>query len=133
LDKVRNMELLTQPVLNEGLIFGKCGMTNIDLSCDWQGKTFVFIELKYGRTPLTRGQKYHLEGMVKAISDGGRYAMAMHAHHEAVKGEAIIARTAVVNSVYHGKDTGWEIINTPITVGEAMQAYYEAHLERNKR
>jgi hypothetical protein len=102
INKVRDIELMSIPVLSEGLVFGKCGMTDIDLSCDWQGDYFVFVELKYGKSPLTRGQKYHLEWLVDAIVAGGKGACAILAHHQTEKGLPIMAKDATVSAVYMG-------------------------------
>ena len=57
-----------------GLQFGKCSPTDIDMSMDWQGKTFVFVEIKGAGKPITAGQKYHLEGLCKGLTRGGKTA-----------------------------------------------------------
>ena len=126
LHKVRNIELMSQVVLSEGLVFGKCGTTDIDLSCDWQGKTFVFVELKWGRTLLTRGQKYHLEGLVDGLVAGGRIAHAILANHDAKRGEPIMAQTSSASRIYSGH--GWQDLNS-LTLGELMNELYAEHLE----
>ena len=133
LNKVRNMDILSQPVLSEGLVFGKCGMTDIDLSCDWQGKTFVFVELKYGSTPLTLGQKYHLQGLVNAIVAGGKHAVAILAHHKAKKGEPILGQDSLVTCVYEGKANGWERAGTNDSLKDVMSRYYQIHLARDAK
>ena len=127
MDKVRNMALLSQPVLNEGLVFGKCGMTDIDLSCDWQGKYFVFVELKWGTAMLPMGQKFHLEGLVKAIRAGGRRATAILAHHMAQGTDPIMAADALVTRIYQGK--GWERVPGDVCVKDYMTGLHKAYLE----
>jgi hypothetical protein len=49
---------------------------------DFQQQCFIFGELKSITQPLTVGQKIHLEGLVKAIRDGGRMAYAFLAWHD---------------------------------------------------
>ena len=127
------MELMSQPVLSEGLVFGKCGTTDIDLSCDWQGRTFVFVELKYGSTPLPAGQKYHLEAMVKGLNAGGKKAYAILAHHRAPKGEPIVAAESNVTRVYDG--VTWKPTNLieTISLKGYMVRLHAEHMERNKK
>jgi hypothetical protein len=122
---VRNLERMSQPVLSEGLVFGKCGTTDIDLSCDWQGKYFVFVELKYGMSPLTQGQRYHLEGLVKAIKQGGREAVAILAHHQTPEGMPIIAKDSLVSSVHLG--CKWETLAVPTTLLEYMSDLHNTY------
>jgi hypothetical protein len=129
LNKVRSMEYMTQPVLSEGLVFGKCGMTDIDLSCDWQGKFFVFVELKHLSTGLTRGQQYHLEGLVKGLVKGDKQAVAILAKHDTPKGEPIMAQDAIVTSVYMGDQ--WEKFQTNTTLKEYMTLLHDAY-QRSK-
>ena len=131
LNPVRNMEAMSQPVLSEGLVFGKCGMTDIDLSCDWQGRTFVFVELKYGNTPLTRGQQYHLEGLVNAINAGGKKAVAIFASHDTPKGEGIEARNATVKRIYQGRKFGWSEAKD-LDLLETMTILHSEHIARGK-
>ena len=84
--------------------------TDIDLSIDWQGRTFVFGELKGHGKGLTTGQRYHSEGIVRAIRAGGKVAYAVLAHHQTKATEDIIAAEARVHSVYDGET--WEHIGT---------------------
>ncbi len=124
---VRSLALLSQPVLSEGLVYGKCGMTDIDLSCDWQGRYFVFVELKWAGTPMPRGQQYHLEGLVKAIRAGGKEAIAIHASHQAVKGEPIMASGAMVTRVYKGKM--WEKEPGDVCLQDYMGELHQRYME----
>jgi hypothetical protein len=105
-------------------------MTDIDLSCDWQGRTFVFIELKYHGTLLTRGQQYHLEGLVKGLVKGGKKAIAILAHHEATKGDPIVAQAAMVNRVFEGDQ--WDYAPKGMSVKCLMDDLYQEHLKRKK-
>ena len=77
-----NRERAKQLLCFEGLQWGSCRPTDVDLSMDFAGRTFVMGELKGNKMPLTPGQRYHLEGMVKAIRAGGKVAYAFLAHHD---------------------------------------------------
>jgi hypothetical protein len=128
---VNNIERMSQPVLSEGLLFGKCGTTDIDLSCDWQGRYFVFVELKYGKAPLTRGQQYHLEGLVNAIKEGGRDAVAILAHHATPEEMPIIAKDSIVSRAYLGYN--WDTINGDRTLLDFMSDLYKTYQLEKKR
>jgi len=89
--KIHNRARIRQIIDFDGLEWGKLRPTDIDLSIDWQGKTFVFVELKSAGTALTLGQRIHLEGLVKAIRAGGRLAWAVFAHHDTDVSEDVTA------------------------------------------
>ena len=120
----RNREYGKQLIDFKGLQWGKCKCTDIDLSCDWQGKTFVFVEVKYQTAPLTLGQKIHLEGLVKAITAGGKTAWALVARHTTPAGTDIEAATCVVDRVYNGNT--WDI-DGERTLEDTMNALYAVH------
>ena len=79
---IKNRDRAKQLLAFDGMQYGRCRPTDIDLSMDWQGKTFVFVEMKGRGAPLTLGQKLHLEGLVNAIRAGGKTAWAIVAEHD---------------------------------------------------
>lgn len=121
----RNREYGAQLLDFKGMQFGKCKATDIDMSCDWQGKTFVFVEVKYGTAPLTLGQKIHLESLVNAITAGGKTAWAIVARHETPKGTDIEAATCQVDRVYGGQH--WSYEPQGRTLKEVMTDLYNVH------
>ena len=110
----------------EGLRWGLCTATDIDISLDWQGRTFIFTELKGQGKMLTKGQQYHLEGVVKAIRKGGLTAYAILAHHATRASEDIIAAKCIVHSVYDGNS--WEPIEENKTLAKVIDGLYDLHL-----
>jgi hypothetical protein len=126
---IRDMELMAQPVITEGLVFGRCGTTDIDISMDWQKKYFLFVELKHISTGLTTGQRIHLEGLVDGLKAGGRTAVAILAKHDTAKGEPILARNALVSSVYMGD--GWENYDSSTTILDYINVLYRSYM-RNR-
>lgn len=126
----RNREYGAQLVDFKGLQFGKCKCTDIDLSCDWQGKTFVFVEIKYGTAPLTLGQRIHLESLVDAINAGGRTAWAIVARHETPKGQDIHAAETVVDAVYSGH---WSKEPTGRSLHDVMNDLHNVHKLENQK
>lgn len=111
----------------EGLSWGKLRPTDIDLSIDWQGKTFVFVELKSGHAALTVGQRIHLEGLVKAIMRGGKTAYAIYAQHDTPTTEDVMAKDAVVNSIFNGMS--WCREDTGSNLYDILNKMYETHTE----
>ena len=109
-----------------GLKWGLCSATDIDISLDWQGKTFIFTELKGQGKMLTNGQKYHLEGIVKAIRKGGLTSYAILAHHATRASEDIHAAACIVHSVYDGKS--WVPIEENKKLATVIDGMYDAHL-----
>lgn len=104
---IRNKEYMSQIVDFNGMVYGRCSPTDIDLSMDFQKKVFIFVELKFKGTGLTTGQKIHMMGLVEAIEDGGRRAYAILAEHDTPVGESIIAAEALPIMVY--SRNRWEL------------------------
>lgn len=121
----RNREYGSQLLDFKGMQFGKCKATDIDMSCDWQGRTFVFVEVKYGHAPLTLGQRIHLESLVNAITAGGKTAWAIVARHETPKGRDIMAAECVVDRTYGGHHWDGELHGR--TLKEVMTDLHNVH------
>ena len=99
----------------DGLQWGQCRPTDLDLAIDFQGDVFVFGELKLIGNNLTMGQKYHLQGLVKAIRAGGKIAYAFLAHHdEHNTTEDVVVADAVLNMMYDGDR--WQLMDETTTV-----------------
>ena len=123
----RNRKRAAQLIDFEGLSWGKLRPTDIDLSLDWQGKTFVFVELKSGHAALTMGQRIHLEGLVRAITKGGKTAYAIYAQHDTPTTEDVMAKDAVVNSIFNGMS--WSKEDTGSSLHDILNKMHETHLE----
>ena len=126
---ITNRSRAKQLMAFDGLQYGACRPTDVDLSMDFQGRTFVFGELKGGNVGLTLGQKIHLEGLVKAIRAGGKVAYAFLANHDTEDTtHDVKVSTARVNKVYNGM-----LWYTPEqeTVDELLTAIHKEHQDAN--
>jgi hypothetical protein len=96
---------------------------------DFQGRVFVFVELKLEGAPLTLGQQIHLQALVDAIVAGGKKAIAILAHHDARNPEGDVeARLARVFKVYTGEKKGqWAQPERKTPLDEYIKLYYTEH------
>ncbi len=113
-----------------GLKYGKITPTDIDLSLDFQGKAFVFGEVKYGDACLPVGQRVHLENLVKAIGDSKRRAIAIVARHDVNDcAQDVLVHRCKVSELYFDSERYWRAPKHPITVKEVIDfIYYETRL-----
>ena len=118
-----NRARASQLVDFDGLQWGKCRCTDIDISFDWQGKLFGFVEIKTGDAPLTLGQKIHLTSLVDAIEAGGRKAVAIVASHNTPLSSDVMASDCTVRQVYTGGK--WEKFTDSLeTLSEYLDSIY---------
>lgn len=128
---IKNRERAKQLLAFDGMQYGKCRPTDIDVSIDFQGKTFVFVELKGAGAPLTLGQKIHLQGLVHAIRAGGRMAWAILAHHDTPDCEHDVhVGEAKVFSVYDGNS--WSTEAKGKQLHQILEAMHAVHQEKYK-
>ena len=123
---INNRKRASQLLAFDHMQYGKCRPTDIDLSMDWQGKFFTFVELKGGTAPLTIGQKIHLMGLVDAIEAGGREAIAILAHHNTPDTDHDVhVAESIVHSVYQGGQ--WEKINIEIYLDTYITSLHDSY------
>lgn len=117
----------------EGMKYGACSPTDIDLTIDFKGKTFVYAELKLQGADLTQGQRIYLANVVKSHFASGRHAVGIFAWHNAEDPEEdIIAKDAHVIQAY-GCDFRWvNVADQDYTLDEYIKKVYDYHLERNQ-
>lgn len=128
---IKNRNRAKQLMAFDDMQYGKCKPTDIDVSIDFQGKSFVFVELKGNGMPLTLGQKIHLQGLVKAIRAGGRQAWAILAHHDTPDCEHDVhVKESVVHSVYNGKS--WATDAQGKQLDDIISAMHAVHEEKFK-
>lgn len=128
----RDRENAKQLIDFGGLKYGRCSPTDIDLTIEWRGLTFVFVEIKRRGTPLTLGQKLFLENVVKAINESGKHAVALFAEHDGIPVEQDImaADTQVVNA--YGSEEKWvNLREHKYSLQQYLQKIYLHHLDRN--
>ena len=128
---IRNAEYAGQLIDYEGMTYGKCRPTDIDQSIDFQGKTFVFTELKYGSTPLTPGQKYHLQHLVKGLRRGGCVAYAVLCSHITPPSEQVVSRDASVIMYFDGNT--WQRPDSDMTHHQFVQEVHDDHQQEKER
>lgn len=128
---IKNRERAAQMLAFDGLTYGKSGRlrpTDIDLSIDWQGRSFVFVEVKGNYMPLTPGQQYHLQGLVNGLRKAELSAIAIHVNHDTPDVDHdIFVKDCVVVQFYDGKRRGWVKPSKKTTLEEFMQDLYEKH------
>ena len=126
-DIIVNRERASQLLAFDGLEWGKCKCTDIDVSLDFQGKTFVFVEMKGKGAQLTLGQKLHLQALVKGLRAGGRTAFAVIGHHDTPStDDDVHVAEAKVWSVYAG-GRGWYKPEAGTTVKQFIDIIHEEH------
>ena len=123
---INNRPKAQQILAFDGLQWGKCRCTDIDMSLDWQSRTFVFVEVKTEGSPLTRGQQYHLQGLVNAIKAGGKEAYAIVATHQTKLSEDVHVAQCRTHSVYNGDK--WELIDTNERLSATIDGLYNEHI-----
>jgi hypothetical protein len=127
---IRNRDKAAQLLAFDGLQWGRCRCTDIDLSLDWQGNTFVFVEIKTEGTPLTVGQRIHLEGIVKAIKAGGKEAYAIVACHQTKLAHDVHVAQCRTDKIYNGKD--WIKVDTNERLSVTVDGLYQEHLAEQR-
>jgi hypothetical protein len=128
----RNRENAKQLIDFGGLKYGRCSPTDVDLSIEWKGLTFVFVEIKRRGTSLTLGQRLYLESVVRGLNDGGRHAVALFAEHDGipVEEDILAADTQVVQAF--GRDNEWvNVREQGHCLKDYLQKIYVHHLDRN--
>lgn len=123
---INNRARASQLLAFDGMQYGKCRPTDVDLSIDFQGNMFIFAELKGRGVPLTVGQKIHLTGLVDAIEAGGKQALAIVAHHDTPNTEHDVhCAEATVHSMY--QDGSWERVLVKKTLDELIKEVHAGY------
>ena len=128
---IRNRARAKQLLAFDGMQYGKCRPTDIDVSLDFQGETFVFVELKGPGAPLTLGQRIHLEALVKGLRAGGKEAVAILAESKAPDPETDVhVAEARVLAMYDGFQ--WVQEEGDIKLDTAIHFIHNEHLRRKE-
>jgi hypothetical protein len=56
--------------------------TDIDGAFEFDGKMFIFFELKYREKDIDTGQRLFFERICNALNRSGRHCLCIHARHE---------------------------------------------------
>ena len=93
---IRNRAAAQQLRDFSGLRFGRITPTDIDAYLEFGGRLFVFVEAKYGGSPLPYGQQLALERLVDAIHNPPiRYATALVVSHDTQGADVNFSETRV--------------------------------------
>lgn len=128
---INNREKAKQILAFDGLQYGLCRPTDIDLSMDFKKECFIFGELKSTGSTLTVGQRIHLEGLVDAIRAGGKLAYAFVAHHDTPDCEEDVHVAEAIVAVHYDGENKWKRIS--LGVNEYIQAVYDTYKSMKKR
>lgn len=127
--KIRNREHVPTKDFS-GLRYGKITPTDIDGFVEFGGKTFVFIELKYGDAVLKYGQKLAMERLCDACENDQRISIALVAHYN-TQGEDAVDVAPLPVSEYRIKGK-WHKPKNEITVRQAIDQILTWHPQQNK-
>lgn len=123
---IENRERRQQILDFRNLRYNKITPTDIDASLDFQGKTFIFVETKYGDTSLPAGQRLHLENLVKAIGDSGKTALAIIARHDISDcNRDVYLDKCKVRELYFNNTRSWRAPKQEVTVKEVIDVIYK--------
>ncbi len=123
---INNRMKARQILAFDGLQWGRCRPTDLDFSMDWQQRTYIFCEVKTEGSPLTIGQRIHLEGLVDAIRAGGRVAYAIVACHTTPDSfEDVLVAECRTDKIYGGDK--WDIVDTQETLSATIDSMFEEH------
>lgn len=125
---INNRERAAQLLAFDGMQYGKCRPTDIDLSMDWQGRYFVFVELKGARKGLTQGQRFHLQALVRAIRAGGKQAIAILANHNTPDTEHDVHVGESTVRMFFDGGPRWVEVKDEITLDLFLQREYDGYM-----
>lgn len=105
-----------------GMRWGSITPMDLDGLIHFSGKVFIFIELKYDRAPLLKGQRIALEVLTDVISSTGKPSMSLVASHQVHEGDIVVADCMVTEYRFKRQ---WLRPHRAITVREAIDSFLE--------
>lgn len=111
-----------QLVLFDGMEYEN-GMrpTDIDLLIEYDDTAYVFGDLKYRDTPVTRGQRLALERMARDFRAAGKAVFCFIAEHDVPVGQDVHAKDAIVREYY--RDGRWRCPSARWKLGERVSQF----------
>lgn len=103
--------------------------TDIDGSLDFDGKLFVMLEYKFKGTPLSHGQRIHLESHTKAINSGDKKAACLICEHETPANQPIDGASAIVTEYLWWGSSFWARPMAPVDARTALLILKKIHEE----
>jgi hypothetical protein len=127
--RIKDEQLASQILAFDGMKYGNCRPTDIDLFIDFGGKMFVYGEAKHFPSNLTTGQRRALEEVVNN-AEIPVYAIMFH-HHAAREDRQIPVKDCKVYSYYTnvgGKYGSWKKNYSGKTVDQFIKWVYNKHI-----
>lgn len=123
---IRNREYAQRIKDFSGLRFGKISPTDIDGFLDFGDRLFVFIETKFGNSPLPYGQCLALQRLCDATQSETRESILLVASYD-IEGDIDIAETVVKQYRHRGR---W--FDSPdMTVRDVIEIFINKYLGEN--
>lgn len=129
---IKNRARVTQIAAFDGMEYGKCRPTDVDFAMDFQGRTFIFGEIKGGGVPLTMGQRLFLQAMVDGLRAGGKKAIAIMVTHDTPDpDEDIHVAESPVACYYDGSEGRgkWKKPEAPVNCHDFIKSIHEKHIK----
>jgi hypothetical protein len=122
----RNTTHAEQLISFVGLQWGKITPSDIDAAIDFGGRAFVYIEVKYDDTPISRGQELLLERLCGLAEKAGVFGLAILAKHHQDVGTVILADAKVVRFYWRGD---WHPERENRTVRQALESFHARYIK----
>ena len=117
----RNKEYASQLKDYSGLKFGNISPTDIDACLEFGGKLFIFVETKFGNSPMPRGQELALERLCDLLTVP---AVIIQTTHNS-SGDIDMANTIVTR---YRENTNWFTEVPEITLREMIELMRRKYL-----
>ena len=103
--------------------------TDIDGLIEYKDSEYIIFEIKYGTCEVPLGQRLALQRMVDDFTKVGKRAIAFICEHTTRDvDKPIVAAWCKVREIYCGCDKEWKVLNTDITVKEAVDNFQKGLL-----
>lgn len=121
-----------QPLLFEGMTIDKMYPTDIDAMTEYHDRLFIFMEVKYGDTPISYGQTTALERTANALQETDRDALVFICRHNVVdRTKPVMLKNTIVTDVYFKRN--WYTPDSEITAGELWKTVMEWAFAKEKK
>lgn len=98
---LRNKNRAAQLLNFDGMEFGNKQASDIDYIMDWNGKMFIFAEVKHVKSEMTEGQCILFENLCDAIHAADKPAIGIVCRHYTNEHEEVTLETCIVDSFYY--------------------------------
>lgn len=124
--EIYSPERFRQPIIFDGLKWGKKQPTDIDAMLELQGKAYVFFEVKSGNKDVPLGQRIALERLVSDTGRVGKRSVAMVVSHEVENPrEPVVLADCLVRELYYSRSMRWVPVNGNQTVRVVLGSFMD--------